>query len=132
MSVSPYVTFDGNGAEALRFYAQVFETDDLNIMTFGDSPEADQFPQFADQLMHGNVAIEGGRLMASDATFMPFEKAAGISVQVSIADVDRAKAIFERLAEGGNITMEWHKPFWGNGFGSCVDHFGVPWLINCE
>jgi hypothetical protein len=42
MQVNPYLNFDGNCAEAMRFYAEVLGGKDLRVMTFRDSPMAEQ------------------------------------------------------------------------------------------
>ena len=37
MQAIPYLSFNGNCAEAMRFYAQLLGAE-LNVMTFGDMP----------------------------------------------------------------------------------------------
>ncbi len=131
MPFNPYITFDGNGAEALKFYSRVFGGE-VWMQSFGESPMAAQFPDAKDKLMHGTLSLPDGQIMASDAVGMPFDPGARISVQRGYDDLDDAEAIFERLAEGGSITMEWGKTFWARGFGMCSDRFGVNWIINCD
>lgn len=38
MAVNAYLNFNGNCREAVEFYAEVFETEKPQIMSFGDSP----------------------------------------------------------------------------------------------
>ena len=38
---------------------------------------------------------------------------------------------FNALAEGGTVRMPFGKTFFSNGFGMCVDKFGIPWMVNC-
>ena len=38
MNVSPYLNFDGNCAEAMAFYAQVFQGTIVHQSTFGEIP----------------------------------------------------------------------------------------------
>lgn len=42
-----------------------------------------------------------------------------------------AERIFKALAENGTITMPYQKTFWSSGFGTAVDRFGTPWMVNC-
>ena len=42
MTINPYLNFNGNCAEAFRFYAETLGGKDLHIMTFRDSPMAGQ------------------------------------------------------------------------------------------
>jgi PhnB protein len=43
------------------------------------------------------------------------------------ADAERR---FNALAEGGTVRMPFGKTFFSNGFGMCVDKFGIPWMVN--
>ncbi|MEZ5342064.1 MAG: hypothetical protein R2706_11630 [Acidimicrobiales bacterium] len=47
------------------------------------------------------------------------------------ADIDRAKAIFAALAEGGEVHMPGEEQFWTPFFGVVTDRFGTPWQIRC-
>jgi PhnB protein len=40
--------------------------------------------------------------------------------------------VFDALADGGEVTMPLSETFWAPLFGMCVDHFGVPWMVNAE
>jgi len=53
-------------------------------------------------------------------------------VSVSIGDAAEGERVFNALAEGGKVTMPFQKTFWSSGFGSTVDRFGIPWMVNCE
>lgn len=44
MSVEAYVNFNGNCREAVEFYANVFDIEKQQIMTFGEMPPNPQFP----------------------------------------------------------------------------------------
>ncbi len=35
------------------------------------------------------------------------------------------KKLFDRLSQGGKVTMELQDMFWGDYFGSCTDKFGA-------
>ena len=36
------------------------------------------------------------------------------------------------VAEGGTVQMALQPTFWAQRFGTLVDRFGIPWMINCE
>ncbi len=44
MSVDAYLNFNGNCRQAVEFYAEVFGTEQPNIMTFGETPPNPEFP----------------------------------------------------------------------------------------
>ncbi len=129
-----YLTFDGNCAEALAFYAQALGGKVIFSMTFGESPMGEQTPaSHKDKIMHATLEARGHQLMASDAPpEWPFEGYKGFSLSVQGNDVDDGRKVFEALAAGGRVTMPYGPQFWAVGFGMLTDRFGVPWMVNCE
>jgi len=127
-----YVFFDGNCADAMRFYERTLGGK-LDLMTHGDSPMAAQMPPgSADRIMHARLELDGGRLlMASDAMAgQPYEGMKGFSLSLIYPTAAEAKRMFAALAEGGKITMPIDKTFWAEAFGMLVDRFGTPWMVN--
>ena len=55
----------------------------------------------------------------------------GFALALNYPTVAKAKAAFDALADGGNVTMPFGKTFFSKGFGMCVDQFGIPWMVNC-
>jgi PhnB protein len=131
--LNPYLTFDGNCAEAMRFYERTLGGK-LSLMTHAESPMADQTPPgSADRIMHARLLLDGGTLMASDAMAGPdYQGMKGFSLSLGYSQVDEAKRVFDALAEGGRVTMPFQKTFWAEGFGMLVDRFGMSWMINVE
>ena len=41
-----------------------------------------------------------------------------------------AQRTFAALAEGGEVQMPFSATSWSKGFGSCLDSFGVPWMVD--
>ena len=134
MQVNPYLNFDGNCAEAFRYYAQVLGTPIEFIQTFGESPMADQTPPEArDHVMHVSMRIGDTLLMGSDAPPGYFQKPQGLYVSLHVERAAEARRIFDALAEGGTVAMPFEPTFWAaGGFGMCTDRFGTPWMVNCE
>ena len=54
----------------------------------------------------------------------------GFDVTLHTTDKAEGQRWFDRLAEGGKAVMPFSETFWSPGFGSLVDKFGVPWMIN--
>ena len=52
-------------------------------------------------------------------------------VDLAIENPAEAERRFNALAEGGTVRMPFGKTFFSNGFGMCVDKFGIPWMVNC-
>lgn len=51
---------------------------------------------------------------------------------LAIRNSPKAEGIFNKLAENEKVQMPFAKTFWADGFGMCVDRFGIPWMVNCE
>ena len=134
MEFSPYLMFDGDCAEAFKFYEQVLGGKIQTMMPFAGSPAAEHAPpEWGDKILHATLTFEGGQyIMASDAPPGQYAKPQGISVSIALKDRDKGESIFNSLAEGGTLQMPFQKTFWASGFGMCVDRFGIPWMVNCE
>jgi len=130
--LSTYLTFDGNCAEAMRFYESTLGGKLEMMMTHAESPMADQTPPgSADRIMHARLALGDQILMASDSMVgHPYGGMHGFSLSLVYPTADAAKPIFDALAAGGKVIMPLQKTFWSEGFGMLVDRFGTPWMVN--
>ena len=127
--LNPYLSFNGNAREAMEFYRSVFGGT-LTINTFGDYGNPD--PAMADKVMHAQLESDAGyTLMASDLMpDMPFNRGDSITVSLSGEDGDRLRGCWEKLSDGGTVSMPLEKQTWGDEFGMCSDRYGVPWMVN--
>lgn len=130
MTFSPYLHFQGNCAEAMRFYADVFGATDLQMMTYADAPPDSGMPR-SDRVMHASLTAGGGTLMGSDFP-EGFEGDAQKAVSISFAapDTATARGLYDRLLEGGDVIMEFGPTFWSAGFGMVRDRFGTHWMLS--
>ena len=135
MSFTPYLTFDGNCAEAFETYAQILGGEIVMMSTFEDMPQGPDTPVLQDEvrkrIMHAQLKFGDGILMASDV-WGDYKPPCGMSVSIGFDDVDVARRVFDGLAEGGNVTMKFEETFWALGFGTVTDRFGTPWMVNCN
>jgi PhnB protein len=127
--LNPYLTFNGNAREAMEFYRGVFGGD-LTVSTFGEFGQPDA--PGADKVMHAQLETPAGfTLMASDTGPGMGEVSAGMTITISLSGDDQdLRAYWEKLADGGNVTMPLEKQMWGDEFGMCVDRYGTPWMVN--
>jgi PhnB protein len=135
IEVNAYIFFNGNCAEAMRFYEKTLGGK-LRIMTAREMPMADSVP--ADQMdavMHARLDLDGGGFfMASDwmAADLPYPGMGGFRVSLSYPTVAEAKRIFDALVAGGSAQLPFQKTFWSPGFGMLTDRFGTPWMVGAE
>ena len=126
--LNPYLNFDGNARQAMEFYEQVFGGD-LVINTFGEYGETGER---ADGVMHSQLETPSGyTLMASDMPpGMPLEPGNNMTNSLSGTDADELRGYWQKLSDGGTVTMPLEKQMWGDEFGMCVDRFGISWMVN--
>ncbi len=128
--LNPYLNFNGDARQALEFYASVFGGTP-NFSTFADFGTPKDSPD-ADKIMHGQLQTEAGyTIMGADTPpGMEFNGMHGFGVSVSGDDADILHGYWNKLSEGGTVTMPLEKQAWGDEFGMVTDKFGVPWLMN--
>ena len=130
-NLNPYLSFRTETREAMEFYQSVLGGG-LDIRVFGDCPDLVQDPSQNDRVMHAQLTTPDGLvLMASDTPEgMPVETPQGFSVSLSGNTEARTQEVWDRLAEGGTVTMPLDTPPWGGTFGMLVDRFGIPWMLH--
>jgi PhnB protein len=132
MKLNPYLNFDGNAEEVLNFYNNALSGEIVMLSRFGESPmPVDE--DWKQKIMHARIVFGGDNtIMISDA-MKGNQLSTNGNIQLSIGLDDEAKTheIFDKLAEGGTVTMPLAKQFWGDVFGMLKDKFGVRWMLNC-
>lgn len=133
--VSTYINTLGRTEEAFRFYAGVFGTEIQSIIRFGDMGMTDLPADERDGVMHIVLPITDGHLlMGTDmlaSAGHQLHVGNNFSINIEPDNRDEADRIYEMLREG---STENSGPLaemdWGAYWGSCLDRFGVRWMIN--
>ncbi|MGP4006036.1 VOC family protein [Streptomyces sp. 4N124] len=127
--LNPYLSFDGDARQALEFYKEVFGGT-LKLNTYGEFGQSDA-PN-ADKIMHGMLETSGGfTLMGADAPpGMPNNPGNNFSVSLSGDDDAELRGYWEKLSDGGTVSVPFEKQMWGDIFGMCTDRFGIPWMVD--
>jgi PhnB protein len=128
--LNPYISFRDNTREAMEFYHNVFGGK-LNISTFKEL-NASQDSSEDNLIMHSQLDVENGMtLMASD-TPSRMEYRSGTNMGISLSGDNEAEltGYYEKLSEGGTVSMPLSKAIWGDSFGMFTDKFGVSWVVN--
>ncbi|PRY42230.1 VOC family protein [Umezawaea tangerina] len=127
--LNPYISFTDNAREAMEYYQGVFGGE-LTLNTFGEFG-ADDAP-FADKIMHGMLKTDSGyTLMAADTPpGMEHNPGTNVTISLSGSDGDDLRGYWEKLSDGGTVSVPLEKQMWGDEFGACVDRFGIPWMVN--
>ncbi|HEV7655709.1 MAG TPA: VOC family protein [Mycobacteriales bacterium] len=127
--LNPYISFESDARQAMEFYEQVFGGT-LRMNTFGEFGAADSPDK--DKIMHAQLETDGGfTLMGADTPAgMPFASGSRLSVSLSGEDGAELRGYWDKLTEGGTVTMPLEKQMWGDEFGMLTDRFGVDWMVN--
>lgn len=133
MKCDLYLTFDGNCEEAMLLYKEVFNGEFLVTMRFNEGPPEFNNPEIANKIMHQTMVFGNNcEIKASDSFHEPLLKGNNFHVSILADDEKTGENYFNELAKNGTITMPFDNVFWGGKFGSCIDQFGVQWMISVE
>jgi PhnB protein len=134
MQINPYLNFNGNCAEAFKFYEQVLGGKVVFSMTWGEMPgAAEHFPaETHGRIMHVNFKVGDQTIMGADSPADKYQTPKGMNVALHVKDKAEGERLFKALCEGGTVSMPFAETFWSKGFGMCVDRFGIPWMVNTE
>ena len=134
MTLSTYLTFDGNCRDAFDFYREVFGGDFAVLSTFADGPDDMGVPEAEmDRVMHVSLPIGSSVLMGSDTSTThgaPISAGNNFSIAVTAESVAHCDELFGKLSESGETGMPMQHTFWGDYFGQCTDKFGINWMIS--
>ncbi|MBO0743320.1 MAG: VOC family protein [Hyphomicrobiaceae bacterium] len=120
-SVTPHLVCAG-AAEAIEFYKRAFGAVELMRLPGRDG-----------RLMHGSIAIGGGRVMLVDempecGALSPTSlKGTPVTVHLYVDDVDAVLA--RAVKAGATLRMPATDMFWGDRYGLIVDPFGHSWSV---
>ncbi len=128
-TLNPYLNFKDNAREAMEFYANALGGE-LKVNTFGEF--GDSGAPEANLVMHAQLETPAGfTLMASDAPpGMELDAVGGFAVSLSGDDEAELRGYWDKLSEGGEVTMPLEKQMWGDIFGMVTDRFGISWMVD--
>ncbi len=133
MRLTAYLSFNGQCEEAFKFYERCLGGKIQFMMTYGNSPMAQQTPAAQhNRIMHVTLAVGDQVLQGADAPPEYYRPPQGFSVAIGVQSPAEAERIFHALAEGATIKMPLQETFWAQRFGMLIDRFGTPWILNCE
>ncbi|HEX2083914.1 MAG TPA: VOC family protein [Xanthomonadaceae bacterium] len=135
MKIVTSLSFRGQCREAFEFYAQVLGGKITAAFPYGEGPPGMPVgEQYRDWLMHcwldaGDQSLMGADMDVEWAPNIDKPKN-GFDVTLHTEDAAQARRWFDALKEGGKVVTDFGETFWSPGYGSLVDRFGVPWMVN--
>ena len=131
----PYLMFNGNCVEAMRFYETTLGGTIKSMMSGAQSPMAAKIPkEFQDRILNAQLVLPGGSFLygCDIPAHIPYDGLKGIMLSLNYDTVEEAESIFNALAQDGKVTTPFSPTFWAKKFGMLVDKYGVAWIINGE
>ena len=136
MPLNVYLHFNGNCREVFEFYRSAFGGDFALCSTFHDMPDQTGIAEEEkDNILHISYDIGGTTLMGSDvpsASAPPVEQGNNFSISYQTESREQTEELFNKISEGGKVTMPLGDMFWGSYFGSCTDKYGINWMFDYE
>jgi len=129
MQLSNYLFFTTSCEPALAFYTQCGLGRVVEVLRYGDNGMPVKNEAMRGRIMHAKFEGPGVAFYASDND--DAEPMRGSAHLLVIDDQASMRQLFERLAEGGNITTPLGIQPWGDFFGKLTDRFGVQWMLDC-
>jgi PhnB protein len=127
MKLTAYLYFKGDCEAALRFYERAGLGELRELRRFEGTPAATRVPEaWKRKVLHAEFEGSGVRLFASDGP--DSEPMKGCALLLDVGDVDRGRATFAALSDGGRVTVPFGETFWGV-YGNFTDRFGVQWAV---
>ncbi|WP_273793933.1 VOC family protein [Brucella anthropi] len=138
MQIVTSLSFQGQCRGAFEFYARVLGGEILAAIPYSNAPTGVSMDASAHKgwLMHcwlqvGDQALIGADIDRQWAPNIDKPKN-GFDVTLQTVDIEQAERWYRELSAGGNQIMPFAETFWSPGYGSLIDKFGVPWMINVK
>lgn len=132
--VTPYIAFNGNCKDALRFYQKVFEAEIKAMQQYGEYiPDGLESPpeNLSDWIMHAEMQICGTNFWFADET-EGVKPGNMIRLTATVPDIKAAQACFHMLRENGSVTLPPTETFYSTFHAALTDQYGICWNIVAE
>ena len=129
-TLTPYLLFDGKCQQAMEFYQSCFGGE-LAATKVKDSPAKDFMPAFQQDKI-ANARLRNGKLEISASDWLRPAQAPirgnTVCLYLSGGTREELKTLFERLADGAEVTDPLKEQFFGT-YGALNEKFGVRWMF---
>lgn len=126
--IIPYLLFQGNCEEALRFYIAVFGGEILYLSRFTAQTGGEALNG---KVMHVEAKVAGSVVSAADSR-APLENRDAIRLMIHCDTANEADRIIGALGKSGEVLqrLQPHPPPDDDGMGALVrDPFGYQWIL---
>jgi PhnB protein len=135
INLTPFLLFDGNCAEAMKFYQACFGGE-LTLTKVSDMPNKDQFPpEHQHKIANSHLKSDAIEFTATDWMHLKRVPKQGnmVCMYINGGKYSELKAIFDKLAPGADKALLddlRDLPF--GSYGHLADKYGVHWFFQGE
>lgn len=129
--IEAYLSFDGNAAEALAYYQQLFGAPAPYVMRQAGTRDAESVAEAeTGPIIYANLKTPVGDLMMSDYQG-PHRTPPGAAYWLAVTHGDEAqiREFFGKLARDGEVLEPLEKIFFSPLYGEVRDKFGYCWIF---
>ncbi|MCL2864216.1 MAG: VOC family protein [Lachnospiraceae bacterium] len=131
MQINPYVSFNGNCAEAVALYEKAFKIK-AKVIQYKDAPKEVSRLAPENFIYHAQLRINDDIIVLQDV-LPQYATQIGNNVMITLYvdeyDTVTAREIFRVLKEDGEIEGKAEQCLWTKCIGRLTDRFGVSWNI---
>ncbi|MGL9750108.1 VOC family protein [Enterococcus sp. DIV0170] len=125
--VTPYILFNKQCEEAMRYYEEVFSGEKLTIQRYQDYIPEGVEEDVSNYVLHGEMELFGSPFTFADEFSIPFQVGNNVHLTVNPSGVEEAAAMFDALKEAGEVYLPPTKTFYSPFHGSVKDKYGIVW-----
>ena len=133
MQLIPYIMFNGNCEEALKFYEKALGGSIGQINRYSDLPPGTPgMGMDGDKIMHTDFKVNGNVIFLTADGPGQDRDSGMVSLSLNFTDPGSLQSTFAKMSDGGDVTMPLQDRFWGATFGMLQDKFGIKWMFNYD
>jgi len=134
INITPYLHFSGDTEKAMHFYQSVLGGEVTIFGRYKDVPGSEKLlPEDQEKMMHMSLVVnESLTIMATDVLDnmdRDIVRGGHFHIQLHTDSEEEAVRLLRGLAVGGRLEEPLHTTSYGACRGSCIDQYGVPWMI---
>lgn len=139
MTLSPFLSMNGNAAEAIRFYEKHLNAQVVFRKTFQDMKEYDpEFafdPEQAEHISHSVLLVGESQMMIADGPVngLPaISHGNSVSLCYEVNDFQAVKEIYDAFTSDSRtkVILPFEKSIFSPGYAVIIDPFGVAIQLN--
>lgn len=127
IAVTPFLMFDGDAENAMRFYVTLFEDSEITQLERYGRDEAGQ----EGAIKRADFRLGGQRLLCMDSPVEhDFRFTPSMSIFIECESEAEMDEVWQQLSVGGQVLMPLDDYGLSKRFGWLNDRFGVSWQLN--